>query len=405
MFKKDFPIFSKNNNLIFLDSASSTQKPAMVINGMKDFFENTYSNIHRGAYDLSMNASILYEKSKKKFAEFISADSHHEIVFTYNATYAFNLIVRALVKTHILEKWDKILLSKADHHANIVPWQIIAEEYGIEILWIGLHTDGTLDYEDIQAKIHDVKLISITGASNVTGEVLDLEKMSEILLKCEKKPLFVVDASQRFPHLATNVKKYGIDIFVTTAHKNMADTGLGVFYAKKDLLKALNPAFCGGGAINGVTIEWYSPAGLPFRHEPGTPHIAWAVSLLKALEYIESIGGYEVVEKYEKNLTEYALWKISEILKNFPKKISLLGSKNWENRLWVFAFAFTDLHPHDVAEMLADENICVRSGHHCAEPLHQHLGIGASLRMSLYVYNTQEDIDIFCEKIQKILKK
>ena len=398
MFKKDFPIFATHSNLVFLDSASSTQKPAMVIEGMKQYFETNYSNIHRGAYDLSMNSSELYDQSKRKFAEFIGADSHNEIVYTYNATYALNLIARGLAKTGILKKGNKILLSEVDHHANIVPWQIIAEEYGIEILWTCAKADGTIDYADIENKIHDVKLISITGASNVSGEILDLEKMSEILSKCEKKPLFVLDASQRFPHLATDVKKYGIDIFVITAHKVFSDTGFGAFYARKDLLKEINPAFCGGGAINGVTTEGYDPAGLPFRHEPGTPHIAGAVSFLRAMEYIESIGGYDAIEKYEQGLTEYALEKI----KSLPKNIHLIGSKTTKNRLGVFAFYFDNAHPHDVAEELADRGFCVRSGHHCAEPLHQALNIGASLRASLYIYNTREDIDRFFETLQNL---
>lgn len=400
MFKKDFPIFNSHSDLLFLDSASSTQKPNLVIDGMKEFFEKNYSNIHRGAYDLSMISSDLYDKSKKKFAKFIGADSLHEIVYTYNATYALNLIARGLAKTGILTKGDKILLSQVDHHANIVPWQIIAEEYGIEILWIDLNQDGTLNYEDIEKKIKNVKLISITGASNVSGELLDLDRMSEILNQCEKKPLFVVDGSQRFPHFFTDVKKYDIDFFVITAHKIMADTGLWAFYAKKDLLKLLNPAFCGGGAINGVTIDGYSPAWLPFRHEPGTPHIAGAVSFLKALEYIESIGGYEAIEKYERELTKYALEKI----KNLPQGVSLIGSKRESHRLWVFSFYFDKLHPHDVAEQLADHWICVRSGHHCAEPLHHFLHIGASLRVSLYIYNTKEDIDVFFDCLEKIVK-
>ena len=227
---------------------------------------------------------------------------------------------------------------------------------------------------------------------------VNLEKMSEILSKCEKKPLFVLDASQRFPHLATDVKKNGIDIFVITAHKVFSDTGFGAFYARKDLLKEINPAFCGGGAINGVTTEGYDPAGLPFRHEPGTPHIAGAVSFLRAMEYIESIGGHDAIEKYEQDLTEYALEKI----KNLPKNIHLIGSKTTKNRLGVFAFYFDNAHPHDVAEELADRGFCVRSGHHCAEPLHQALNIGASLRASLYIYNTREDIDRFFETLQNL---
>lgn len=399
MFKKDFPIFSKNPDLVFLDSASSAQKPQIVIDKMKEYFENNYANIHRGAYDLSMNSSLLYDKAKKKLAEFLGA-SQHEIVFTYNATYAFNLIARALVKSEILKKWDKILISKAEHHANIVPWQIITEEYGVEIIWADLHADGTLDYADIEAKIPLVKVVSLTGATNTTGEILDLDKMSEIFSKIENKPLFIVDGSQRFPHLSTDVKKYGIDIFVGTGHKVMTDTGFGFFYGEKNLLKKLSPAFCGGGAINGVTTAGYEAAGLPFRHEPGTPHIAGAVSLLASLEYIEQIGGYGAVEKYEKNLVEYALEKFASL----PENIVLLGSKSAENRLGVFAFVFKNHHPHDVAEMLADRGIAVRSGHHCAEPLHHELGFGASLRASLYLYNSREDIDIFVKNLVEIVK-
>lgn len=393
MFKSDFPIFSKNENLIFLDSASSTQKPSLVIDWMKNFFETDYANIHRGAYDLSMNSSILYDKAKKKLAEFLWANSHNEIVFTYNATYAFNLISRALVKSGILTQNDTVLLSKADHHANIVPWQIIANEYGVKIEWINLNSDGTIDYSDLESKISNAKVLSITGASNVTGEILDVQKVQNILEKLENKPLWIVDGSQRFPHLKTNVVDLGIDLFVWTGHKVMSDTGLGFFYGKKELLKTLEPAFCGGGAINGVTIENYESAGLPFRHEPGTPHIAGAVSILKALEYIDSIGGYEQIEKYEKDLVEYALQKFS----NLPSNIHLIGSKNIENRLGVFVFYFDNRHPHDIAEILADNGICVRSGHHCAEPLHHELGIGASLRASLYIYNSREDIDQFFE--------
>lgn len=261
------------------------------------------------------------------------------------------------------------MLSKAEHHANIVPWQIIAEEYGVEIVFVDLHTDGTINYNDLEAKVDGVKIISLTGATNTTGEILDLEKVAKILDKCTNRPYFVIDGSQRFPHITTDVKKFGIDIFVGTGHKIMTDTGFGFFYARKDLLKTLEPAFCGGGAINGVTVDGYEAAGLPFRHEPGTPHIAGAVSLLAALDFIDSIGGFAEIEKYEKNLTEYALEKFA----NFSDEVILLGSKNTENRLGVFAFAFKNHHPHDIAEELADRGICVRSGHHCAEPLHHEM--------------------------------
>lgn len=286
-----------------------------------------------------------------------------------------------------------------DHHANIVPWQILAEEYGIILDWVELHADGTLDYDSLTEKLPRAKVLSITGASNVTGEVLDLDVVKNIFDTLSIKPLFILDGSQRFPHMETDVKKYGIDFFVGTGHKVMSDTGIGFFYGRKELLKAMNPAFCGGGAINGVTIEGYEPAGLPFRHEPGTPHIAGAVSLLAALDYIDSIGGFEVVEKYEKELTEYML----EQVKTLPSSVKLHGSHEAKNRLGVFSFTFANHHPNDVAEMLADANICVRSGHHCTEPFHQTMNIPASLRVSFYIYNTREDVDKFIETLMKNL--
>lgn len=397
MFRSDFPIFQTHPDLVFLDSASSAQKPRQVIDAMSRYLSTSYSNIHRGAYDLSMESSLLYDKAKKAVAEKLRARAD-EIVFTYNATYAFNLLSRSLVKSGILWKWDTVLLSKVEHHANIVPWQILAEEYGILIDWVDLHGDGTIDYLSLESKLPHAKLLSITGASNVTGEVLDIDRVKSMFDTLSTKPIFVLDGSQRFPHMATDVVKYGIDFYVGTGHKVMSDTGIGFFYWRKELLQKMNPAFCGGGAINAVTTEWYEAAGLPFRHEPWTPHIAGAVSLLAAIEYIDSIGGYEVVEKYERELTEYALEQFATL----PPGIQLIGSKKSENRLGVFSFVFDNHHPNDVAETLADAGICVRAGHHCTDPLHQSLGIRGSLRASLYLYNTREDVDGLIEKLKKI---
>jgi cysteine desulfurase/selenocysteine lyase len=232
----------------------------------------------------------------------------------------------------------------------------------------------------------------------VTGEILDLDRVKEIFDRLQEKPLFILDGSQRFPHMETDVVRYGIDFFVATGHKVMSDTGIGFYYGRKDILQKMDPAFCGGGAINSVTTDGYTPAGLPFRHEPGTPHIAGAVSLLAALDYIDSIGGYEVVEKYERELTEYAL----ELFVTLPPSIRLIGSQKSENRLGVFSFVFDNHHPGDIAELLADAGICVRAGHHCTDPLHASLGVGGSLRASLYLYNTREDVERFIQQITKI---
>ncbi len=399
MFRSDFPIFSTHPDLVFLDSASSTQKPSLVIDAISRFFANDYANIHRGAYDLSMESSRLYEQAKFSIAKHLGLNSYHEVVFTYNATYAFNLISRSLIKTGKLHRGDIVLLSKADHHANIVPWQILVEEYGIRIDWVELHSDGTIDYTSLAEKLKDATILSITGASNVTGEILDLEQVRAILDTVSAPPLWILDGSQRFPHMETSMETYGIDIFVATGHKIMGDTGIGFFAAKKELLQLLVPAFCGGGAIYSVTSSGYEVAWLPFRHEPGTPHIAWAVSLLAAFEYIESIGGFAAIEQYEKVLVAYTLEKI----KTLPQSVRLIGSYMAQNRLWVFSFTFENHHPSDIAEILADVGICVRSGHHCAHPLHASIGSLGSLRMSLYLYNTHADIDRFFIELKKAL--
>lgn len=427
MYRSDFPIFSTHPDLVFLDSASSAQKPQYVIDRMSEFMSSSYANIHRGSYDLSMESSLLYDRAKNAVAKKLSVRAD-EIVFTYNATYAFNLIARSFVKSGYLKSWDTVLLSKVDHHANIVPWQILAEEYGVLIDWIDIHPDGTLDYSSLESKLPHAKVLSITGSSNVTGEVLDLERVHSMIKSLTliggaggdtpsnlpyegrkfQKPLFILDGSQRFPHMWTDVAKYGIDFFIATGHKFMSDTGIGFFSGRKDLLQKMEPAFCGGGAINSVALDGYEAAGLPFRHEPGTPHIIGAVSLLAALEYIDSIGGYEAIEKYEKNLTEYALQRFEEVWFLDPTLwggrggVRLLGSRNPENRLGVFSFVFEDHHPNDVAEMLADSGICVRSWHHCTDPLHHALGIWGSLRASLYIYNTREDVERFIGIISNI---
>jgi cysteine desulfurase / selenocysteine lyase len=435
MFRHDFPIFQTHPDLVFLDSASSAQKPTAVIEAMSEYFRSNYSNIHRGAYDLSMESSILYDKAKQAVAKKLSARAD-EIVFTYNATYTFNLISRGLVKSGMLKKGDTVLLSKVEHHANIVPWQILAEEYGIQIDWIELHDDGTIDYDSLSEKLPHAKILSLTGASNVTGEILDLERVKGIFdnlgfqtpfvkggrgdlasgkseqnpqsaieqadssfAKELTRPLFILDGSQRFPHMATDVAKYGIDFFIATGHKVMSDTGIGFFYGRKEILQKMSPAFCGGWAINSVSTEWYEAAGLPFRHEPGTPHIAGAVSLLASLDYIDSIGGYETIESYEKELTEYALERFATL----PSSIRLLGGKNPENRLGVFSFVFENHHPNDVAELLADAGICVRAWHHCTDPLHHSLGIWGSLRASFYIYNTREDVDKLVEVLKGVI--
>jgi cysteine desulfurase / selenocysteine lyase len=405
MYRADFPIFATHPDLVYLDSASSTQKPQKVISAMTDMMTSTYANIHRWSYELSERSEDIYQRSKEKLAIYIGARSRHEIIYTANATYAFNLLSRSLIKSGLLERWDRVVLSLLEHHANIVAWQILAEEYGIVIEWVDMTGDGRIDYEDLEKKISGAKVLSLTAASNVTGAVTDLSKVKEIITRCEAKDpcqrdmLFIVDGSQALGHFSIDVEKYGIDFYIATGHKVFSDTGIGILYGKKDLLKKMSPALCGGGAINSVSVDGYEPAWLPYRYEPGTPHIIWAASFLAALEYIESIWGYEAIEKYEADLIEYTLTKIREL----PESVKLIGPKDSHLRVWVFSFAFDHHHPRDIADALADAGICVRAGHHCTEPLHHFLGLPATLRMSLSIYSTREDIDTFVRQCDSLI--
>lgn len=352
--RSDFPIFTNNPDLVYLDSASTAQKPSVVIDGMRDFMERDYANIHRGAYSLSERSEELYDASKKAVARLIGARSTAEINYTYNATYALNLLVTSLVRSKWLKKGDKVLLSMAEHHANIVPWLIAKEDIGIEVEFVKLSADFGLDFTDLEEKLtSDVRVVSLTAASNVTGGVTDLARARDLIRAHDPDTLFVVDGSQGVPHFRVDVTELDIDFLIFTGHKMMADTGIGVLYGKKEHLKTLVPVFGGGGAINWVHQDCFAPAGLPSRWEPGTPHIIGAVSLLRAVEYIESIGGYPEIGAIENDLIEYTLSRWQDFKKQFPQ-VRLIGSEKSENRVGVFGFVVDSIHISDLADAFAD---------------------------------------------------
>nr|MDD3720698.1 aminotransferase class V-fold PLP-dependent enzyme [Candidatus Gracilibacteria bacterium] len=401
--KNDFPILKNNNNLVYLDSTASSQKPYYVIDGIKNYLENDYSNIHRGAYSLAEKSENFYEESKKKVAEFIACDNWREIIYTYNANYALNFIAGSLRKSDMLKKGDKVLLSIVEHHSNIVPWLILKDEIGIEIEYINIDKDYNLDLEDLKNKLDEkVKIVSITQVSNVTGQIFDLEEVGKIIKSFNHNVLFIVDASQSFPHFKVDIKKLNCDMMFFTAHKVMADSGLGVWWAKKELLETMKPIFSGGGAISWVKkLEYKENNSLPEKFELGTPNVTGAVSLLKALEYIEQIGGYRKIEEIEKELVAYTIKKWKEFIKKYEVKI--LGSLEKDNRVGVFSFVIPGIHSHDIADFLAEEGICIRAGQHCAEPFLESKSCTHTCRMSLYIYNDKSDIDRFFEVLEKAI--
>jgi len=401
--RSHFPVFSHHPDMVYLDSASTAQKPSLVIEGMKHHMEQEYANIHRGAYDLSEASEVLYHGSKEAVVRLINARETAEISYSYNATSALNILVTSLVHSGQLGKGDKVLLSRAEHHANIVPWLIAKETAGIEVEFIGLDADFGLDFADFEAKLtRDVRVVSLTAASNVTGTVFDLAKVRDIIRSKNPAILFVVDASQAVPHFKVDVQTLDIDYLVFTGHKCMSDTGIGIMYGKKSLLKTLVPSIGGGGAINWVHEDSFAPAGLPSRFEPGTPHIIGAGSLLRAIEFMESIGGYTEIERIEKELVQCTLARWQIFKKQFPE-VRLIGSEKEEGRIGVFSFATELMHISDISDAFADRLICVRAGHHCAEPLMQSHGITGSVRMSLFLYNTREDVNKFFDAFEEIL--
>ncbi len=395
-FREDFPIFKNNPNLIYLDSTATSQKPSLVMDWLKNYLETTYSSIHRWLYDISEKSEKLYNDSKKKVAKFIWTDSYKEIIYTYNSTYAINLLTSSIWLSKQLKKWDKVLLTEVEHNANIIPWLILRENIWIDIEYVKLDRNYNLDLDDFKNKYDEkVKIISFTHVSNVTWQIFDLE---EIWKSKRDDTIFIVDASQSIPHMQINIKKMNCDYLFFTWHKVFADTWIWVLWWKEKLLKELKPSFSWWWAISSVGDNCFTYAKIPDKFEAWTQNISWAVSLLKAFEYIEYIWWYEVLEKYENELVEYFLDKLKKY-----KNIKLIWSNDSKNRLWVFSMVIEWFHSNDVADLLADNNIAVRSWKHCAHSFFDNIWIKHSFRVSLYIYNTKDDIDSFFNIIIKIL--
>lgn len=395
--RKDFPIFENNKDLIFFDSWSSSQKPKKVIDAITNLYSKDYANIHRWVYDLSQRSEKIYQDSKEAVRDLINADSKKEIIYTYNSTYACNIIANALRASGKLRAWDKVLLSITEHHANIVPWLMLKDEIWIEVDFVGQTNDYYIDLEDFKNKYDSsVKVVSLTYVSNVLGNINPLKKVSELL---REDTLFVIDGSQSVPHFKTDVKDLNCDFMFFTGHKMMAETGIWVLYWKEELLRELKAPFSWGWAISLVSTSEYKEASLPEKFEPWTPNIAWAASLLASVEYIKEIWGYEAMEKHEEVLVKYALEKFAKF-----EWLKLYGPKTSENRIWVFSFTLENVHHSDVSDFLAENWICIRSGKHCTEPLMDSFWEIWTNRMSIYIYNSKQEIDKFFEILEDCQK-
>jgi len=393
--KSNFPLLSQTINghqIVYLDSAASSQKPDVVIETMNHYYRTINANVHRGAYAIAAQATEAMEQARAKLATFIGASSANEIVFTKNATESFNLIARSWGGQNLGPN-DVVLISDMEHHANIVPWQILSAEKGFEVRWIPLTPDGHLDLSQLDRLLNGVKMVSVTAMSNVLGT---LNPIREIADKAHSVgALMAVDGSQYVPHLPTDVVELGADLLCFTGHKMCGPTGIGVLWGRAELLDAMPPFLGGGEMILDVRRDGFTPNELPHKFEAGTPPIAEIIGLGAAVDFLDSLGMSEV-RQHELDLTDYALRVLND---RYGEEITIHGPSNASERGGVLSIQYRDVHPHDLSQVLDQRGICVRAGHHCAKPLMRELGVGATARASLYVYNDQADIDALVESL------
>src|SRR6266403_592278 len=393
--KTDFPIFKNYPELVYLDSSATSQKPQSVIDTVSEFYEKNNSNIHRGIYDLSQHATELFENTRKKVAEFIGADSEKEIIFTSSTTESINLAAYGWARK-FLQKGDIIVLSEMEHHSNLVPWMRLRKEIGVEIFFITIDNEGRLNYKDFDIDFSKVKLLALTHVSNVLGTINPIADIVSFFRKNGSDTRVLIDAAQSVPHIQIDVKALNCDFLTFSSHKMLGPSGVGVLWAKQEILETMDPLLVGSHMIKKVTKNTVSFADLPEKFEPGTRNIEGVIGLSAAIDYLQKIGMGEI-EKYEKELTEYTISMFAS-----QKNVKLFGPATSENRIGVFSFAVGTVHPHDVAEVLNRSQIAVRSGHHCAQPLMTCLGVSGTTRASFYLYNTKEDIDKLVEGIELV---
>ena len=395
--KADFPLLSKvevgGRPIVYLDSASTSQKPRAVIEAMDEFAETTYANVHRGVYGIAAAATERYEAARAKVARFVGAPSANGIVFTKNVTEAMNLVAYSWGRSN-LDAGDVVVLSEIEHHANLVPWLMLREERGIELRFIRMADDYTLDLSDLDALLDGAKLLGVTAMSNVLGTLTPVRQLTDAAHAAGA--LCLVDGAQYVPHLPTDVRELGCDFFGFTGHKMLGPTGIGVLWAREELLDAM-PAFLGGGEmIRDVRLDGWTPNDIPWKFEAGTPPIVEVIGLGAAIDYLEEVG-MSSVREHEIELSGYALRTLAD---RFGDELLVQGPSDPTARGGVFSFSYRDVHPHDLSQVLDERGVCVRAGHHCAKPLMRRLGVGATARASIYLYNDHSDIDALADALE-----
>ncbi|MDP6936341.1 MAG: cysteine desulfurase [Candidatus Marinimicrobia bacterium] len=392
--RNDFPIFTHNPELIFLDNASTTQKPQAVIDTLREYYENYNSNIHRGIYRIAEEATAAYESTRNKIASFIHAEDSRSIVFTRGTTESINLVAYSWGGKN-LKAGDEILITEMEHHSNIIPWQLLCERSGAALKYIPITKDGKLDLSEPDKYFTDkTKLVCVIHQSNVFGTVNPVEEIVRLAHNCDAKVL--VDGAQIAPHHAVDVTRLDCDFFAFSGHKMLGPTGVGALYAKPELLEEMDPFLGGGEMIRTVSMESSTWNDIPWKFEAGTPNIAQVIGLGAAIDYLSELG-MENVSAIEKELHDYARVKLAEI-----SGLKIYGDR--EDKGAVISFNVGNVHSHDLAHILDTFGIAIRAGHHCAQPIMQKLGVPATNRASFYLYNTKEEIDRLTEGIMKAVE-
>ncbi len=391
--KKDFPILDREINgrrLVYLDSAATSQKPRQVLDAMARYYETCNANVHRSVYHIAGEATEAYETARLKVQRFINAPTEREIVFTKNATEGLNLVAHSWGRSN-LHEGDVVVLTHMEHHANIVPWHILAAERGIVLRWVPLTPEGLLDLTDLDELLDGAKAFGFAAMSNVLGTINPVRQLSDAAHA--HGAVAIVDACQYVPHVPTDVQAMGADFIAFSAHKMCGPTGIGVLWGREELLDAMPPFLGGGDMIRDVRLDGYTPNELPVKFEAGTPPIAEAIGLGAAVDYLTELGMTNV-RRHEMDVTGYAIDHLTE---RFGDDLTIFGPRNIEVRGGALSIAFRDLHPHDISQVLDQTNVCVRAGHHCAKPLMRELGVNATARASFYVYNDEADVHALAE--------
>jgi cysteine desulfurase / selenocysteine lyase len=390
--RRDFPILDRrigDKRIVYLDNAATSHKPRQVIQALTDFYEHHNANIHRGVHRLAEEATAAYEEARRKVARFLGASDTAGLVFTRGTTESINLVAYAWGRK-FLREGDEVVLTEAEHHSNLVPWQLAAQETGAKLRFIPILEDGTLDLEEAERLVGPrTKLVCCIHASNVLATINPVERLAE--LAHEAGALMLVDGAQSAPHLPVDVEALGCDFFACSGHKMLGPTGVGVLWGRPEILEEMDPFLGGGEMIQEVHLDHSTWNDLPYKFEAGTMNIAQAAGLGAAVDYLDGLG-MQYVSEHERHLGEYTYRLMSEI-----EGITLYGPN--KDRTGLVSFSLPDVHPHDISQLLDEEGIAIRSGHHCAQPLMRRLGVAATARASFYLYNTEQEVDAFVEAL------